>query len=246
MNVIQPLLDLQEVDERIRELEKEEKDIPALKARENARFSGVNAALKFAQEQLDAMHARIENEKDELAGLEAKLKLSEAALNNATGKKELEQLVIQQDGIRHEIEGSRNRIDNLETIELKALEIRLQEAEKKAEEEKGGTDDDVAMLDARFAEVEAQLAECRQKRKERALEVSKIDPEFLLYYERVSTKRWPAVVALSGDGVCEGCHMKQPQFVSQLVRKNQLAASKGLRQERAACTMCGRLLYEAF
>ena len=36
------------------------------------------------------------------------------------------------------------------------------------------------------------------------------------------------------DGVCDGCHMKQPPFVEQLVQHNK---------DLVACTMCGRILY---
>jgi predicted nucleic acid-binding Zn-ribbon protein len=64
--------------------------------------------------------------------------------------------------------------------------------------------------------------------------VSKSNPKFLLYYERQRTKRWPVVVTLNHDGVCDGCHMKQPPFVEQLVQHNK---------DLVACTMCGRILY---
>ena len=42
------------------------------------------------------------------------------------------------------------------------------------------------------------------------------------------------LVTLNHDGVCDGCHMKQPPFVEQLVQHNK---------DLVACTMCGRILY---
>ena len=69
MNVIEPLIDLQTVDEMIRELEMEEKDIPRRKAQEIARLAGVNAALEIAMNQVTAMQKRIDDERAEAAEL---------------------------------------------------------------------------------------------------------------------------------------------------------------------------------
>ena len=92
------------------------------------------------------------------------------------------------------------------------------------------------ILSALLLIVYNNLAEQRAERVEKANAVKAIDPAFLLYYERVSTKRWPVVVPLTNDGVCDGCHMKQPPFVEQMVQHNT---------DLVACTMCGRILYRA-
>jgi predicted nucleic acid-binding Zn-ribbon protein len=81
---------------------------------------------------------------------------------------------------------------------------------------------------------QAKLAEAQAVRAEKAKLVT--DPRFMLYYERLRTKRWPVVVPLTPDGVCDGCHLVQPPSVSQMVDHNA-----GL----VACTMCGRVLYRA-
>ena len=80
----------------------------------------------------------------------------------------------------------------------------------------------------------AELDGLMKERSEKAGAISKSNPRFLLYYERQRTKRWPVVVTLNHDGVCDGCHMKQPPFVEQLVQHNK---------DLVACTMCGRILY---
>ena len=72
MNVIQPLIELQDVDDMIRELEMEEKDIPCRKAQETARLAGVNASLEIAKNQLAAMQKRIADERAEAAELREK------------------------------------------------------------------------------------------------------------------------------------------------------------------------------
>ena len=60
VNVISLLIELQDVDGRIRELEKEMKDIPARKAQENSRLDGACLALAEAKARLvDAQLAEI-------------------------------------------------------------------------------------------------------------------------------------------------------------------------------------------
>ena len=68
MNAIQPLIELQEIDDQIRELEREEKDIPRRQAQERARLAGVNASLASAKEELDALRARLKQAEGGTAG----------------------------------------------------------------------------------------------------------------------------------------------------------------------------------
>ncbi len=157
--------------------------------------------------------------------------------------KEYEQTAIQLETLDREAEAAENRALALMKDEIPTLEKQVQEAEAKVAAESGGVSGYVDELDERLKDVKANLAEQRAERVEKANAVKAIDPAFLLYYERVSTKRWPVVVPLTNDGVCDGCHMKQPPFVAQLVQHNAKAASEGKSQQRAACTMCGRLLY---
>jgi len=242
VNVIQALIDLQSVDGLIREQEQREKDIQISKARASASLTGANTALGIARSQLEAMNQRIATEKDEKSELQAKLKsLQDMAATSST--KEIQQRAIQEETLQHEIESCDRRIEALEKDEVAALERKLAEAEKKVAEERGGADNDVAATEELLAEVKASLVQLREERAAKVDVVKMIDPQFLLYYERLSTKRWPVVVPLVGDGVCDGCHMKQPPFIDQLVQHNAKAAENGQKQQRAACTMCGRLLY---
>ena len=117
-------------------------------------------------------------------------------------------------------------------------------AQEKVDAEQGGVDGLVADLDARLAEVNAELARLQQERAERSKAVSDADPRTLLYYERLRTRRWPAVALLNSDDVCDGCHMKQPPFVGQSVDRNaKIVESGGTVQGPVVCTMCGRILY---
>jgi predicted nucleic acid-binding Zn-ribbon protein len=234
VNVIQPLIDLQDTDGLIRELEREARDIPQRKAQEIARLNGVNAALEIAKNQLAAMQQRIKSEEAEAEQIRARVRDLKTAQLNIKSNKEMQQSIMQIEGLERDAEAAENRALALEGDEIPVLEKRVAEAQAKVDADKGGIDGYLAELDERLAEVKAELERLAKERNEKAAEISKANPRQLLYYERQRTKRWPVVVTLNHDGVCDGCHMKQPPFVEQLVQHNK---------DLVACTMCGRILY---
>ena len=124
---------------------------------------------------------------------------------------------------------------------LPGAQARIAEAQAKFDAAKGGVDEFCAEIDERLASVKAELAEAQKERAEKAKAVS--DPKFLLYYERLRMRRWPVVVELTHDGVCDGCHLVQPPSVGQLADANAKNGELGKPQSIVACTMCGRILY---
>ena len=231
MNVIQPLIELQEVDGRIRELEREAKDIPRRKALESARLAGVNAALEIAQNHVETLKRRVSDDEAEAERIREKVRGLKTAQLNIKSNKEMQQSIIQIESLEHEAEAAENRALALQGDEMPTLEARVRDAQAKVDAEQGGVDGFLAELDNRLAEVKAELETLAA---DRAAAAAKVEPRMLLYYERIRTKRWPAVALLNDDGVCDGCHLVQPPSVAQMVQHNQ-----GL----VACTMCGRILY---
>ena len=243
MNVIQPLIELQDTDGQIRELEREARDIPQRKAQETARLAGVNAALEFAKNHLEAHRGMIRKEEAEAEEIRAKVQALKLAQTSIKSNKEMQQSIMQIEGLEREAETAENRALALEE-ETPTFEKNVAVAQEKVDAEKGGVDGLVADLDARLAEVNAELARLQQERAERSKAVSDADPRTLLYYERLRTRRWPAVALLNSDDVCDGCHMKQPPFVGQSVDRNaMIVEAGGTVQGPVVCTMCGRILY---
>jgi predicted nucleic acid-binding Zn-ribbon protein len=124
---------------------------------------------------------------------------------------------------------------------LPETQAHIDEVQARFDEQKSGVDQLCAEIDERLAVVKAELEAANAERVEKVKNVS--DKQFLLYYERLRTKRWPVVVTLTHQGVCDGCHLVQPPSVSQMVDKNAAAAEKGQPQKVVGCTMCGRILY---
>ena len=243
MNVIQPLIELQDTDGQIRELEREARDIPQRKAQETARLAGVNAALEFAKNHLEAHRGMIRKEEAEAEEIRTKVQALKLAQTSIKSNKEMQQSIMQIEGLEREAETAENRALALEE-ETPSFEKNVAVAQAKVDAEQGGVDGLVSELDARLADVNAELARLQQERLERAKAVSAADPRTLLYYERLRTRRWPAVALLNSDDVCDGCHMKQPPFVGQSVDRNaKIVESGGTVQGPVVCTMCGRILY---
>ena len=231
MTVVQSLIDLQEVDGRIRELELELKDLPRRKALETARLSGVSADLQAAKANLEYANNRVKGYEEDAAALKEKIQQLKTTQAGLQTNKEYQQYSVQIDLVSHDLETTEN--NQLAAMDdLPSAEARVSEAQAKYDSEKGGVDAFCAEIDERIAAVKSELDEAQKERVERAKLVS--DPRFMLYYERLRTKRWPVVVPLTSDGVCDGCHLVQPPSVAQLVDHNA-----GL----VACTMCGRILY---
>jgi len=243
VNVIQPLIELQDTDGQIRELEREAKDIPQRKAQETARLAGVNAALDIAKGQLETHRNRIKNEESEAEQLRAKVHDLKIAQTSIKSNKEMQQSIMQIESLEHEAETAENRALAL-AEDLPFLEKNVASAQAQVDADQGGVDGYVAELDSRLAEVNAELARLQQERAEKSKVVSDEDPRTLLYYERLRTRRWPAVAILNSDDVCDGCHMKQPPFVGQSVDRNAKILEQGGKvQGPVVCTMCGRILY---
>jgi len=242
MTIIDALVELQDVDGRIRGLEADLKDLPHRKALEMARLDGVTVDLSAAKAALAEAEQRVKGFESEAAGLKEKLqklKISQAGLKS---NREYQQYSIQIDLVSHDIEvAESNQLAAMDA--LPAAQARIAVAQEKFDSAKGVVDAFCAEIDERIAAVGAELAEAQAERVERVKAVD--DPKFLLYYERLRTKRWPVVVALTRDGVCDGCHLLQPPSVGQLADANAKNGEAGKPQRIVSCTMCGRILYRA-
>jgi predicted nucleic acid-binding Zn-ribbon protein len=230
VNPIQTVIDLQDVDGRIRELEREAKDLPRRKAQESARLMGVNASLEIARNQLALMQQRVKDSEAEAASAKDRVRELKILQASASSNKEYQQLAMAIEGLEHEADESEARAYAM-MDEFPRLERAVKEAEEKVSGEAGGVDDFCKEIDDRIAEVKSELDQLAVERAEKA---KLVNPRTLLYYERLRTKRWPVAVPLNSESVCEGCHLKVPPSTEQMVEH---------KMELVACTNCGRMLY---
>ena len=114
MNVIQPLIELQDTDGLIRDLEREVRDIPQRKAQETARLAGVNATLEFAKSHLEAHREMIRKEEQQAEEIRAKVHALKLAQTSIKSNKEMQQSIMQIEGLEREAETAENRALALE------------------------------------------------------------------------------------------------------------------------------------
>ncbi|MBO7181692.1 MAG: hypothetical protein J6V91_02780 [Kiritimatiellae bacterium] len=94
----------------------------------------------------------------------------------------------------------------------------------------------IASLEARKAQVEAEIVNIQERRGALAQAVEK---DHLHYYNRVCKTCWPAIVQFDRqNSVCTGCNLVQPASVMQAV----LASEKSDYAVIAHCPSCGRIL----
>ena len=242
MTIIEALVDLQEVDGRIREYELELKDLPRRKALETARLSGVSADLTAAKANREYVDRRIKGYEDDARTLRDKIQQLKITQTGLKTNKEYHDFSVQIDLVSHDLEVAEN--NQLTALgDVAPADSRIADAQAKYDAEKGGVDRFCAEIDERIASVKADLEAAVAERAAKAKAVD--DPKFMLYYERLRMKRWPVVVALTHDGVCDGCHLVQPPSVGQLADANARNGEAGKPQSIVACTMCGRILYRA-
>ena len=240
MTVVEQLIDLQEVDGRIRELEHELKDLPRRKALETARLSGVSADLEAAKVNLKQVTDRVKGYEADAEALREKIQQLKTTQAGLSSNREYSQYSLQIDLVTHDLETTEQNWAAASEYEPSARS-RLADAQERFDSLKGSVDVVCAELDERLADVKAALDDAMKERAEKVAAIS--DPQSRLYYERLRTKRWPVIVPLTHDGVCDGCHLVQPPSVSQLVNANVKQAEQGKPMKIVACTMCGRILY---
>lgn len=230
VSVVQALLDLQEIDGRIRALQQESKDIPQRKSQEAARLSGARSALEHVRSELKAAQLKVANLEGDVKLLRDKILELKKHQGQLKTNKEFQAYNLEIAKIEKDIDVSEAQLIGA-MDHVTPCKTAVSEKEAKLGEEQSVVDAYCGELDARLAEVEADLAATQKARADAA---KLVQPRELFIYDRLLTKRWPVVVLLQEDGVCKGCNLQQPPSIAQLVRRNQ-----GL----VTCQMCGRILY---
>ncbi|MDD4872392.1 MAG: C4-type zinc ribbon domain-containing protein [Kiritimatiellae bacterium] len=230
MNIIEKLLVVQQHDCRIRELEKESRDVPKRKEEEQKR-------LKEHKEALDKAEAVL---KGKLADIK-KLELEADSRREKIAKLRTQQLEIKTNKefktIGGEIKVIQDGISGLEDQQLVIMEEvekargEVQNKQEALKEEDEAVKKDVALLDQRFGQIDAELAGIREVR---AVAAKEVEPAaWLVQYERIFKRKDKGIVQIE-DGVCGGCHMTLPPYVIHSAKRMDTMVM---------CDFCGRLLY---
>lgn len=229
MRETEKLLAVQELDVRIRDMERELKDIPARKAEEEGRLNEHKEALSVAQSQLKTRQAQLKELELENEGCLGKIQKFRQQQMQLKTNKEFKAMETEVEAVKTEITGLEDReLALMEQIEAARQDVSTRE--KDLAEEDAAVREDVGVLAARVQDIESEIAQVRNEREEAARDVSR---DWLERYDIVMTRRDRALVPLQ-DGVCGGCHMKLPPYVLHATRRGT---------DMVTCDWCGRLVY---
>jgi len=233
VSVIDDLVALQNHDAIIRELEQQVKDIPLRKEQELGRLKTEQDALEAAQAAVKSVKLTIgQAELDIQQKNEAIVKLKQQQMTLKTNKEfaamsvEIRQAEQALQHAEYDYAACMDRLEPAERAE--------QECQAKYDTASEAVNSYVAELDERLTQAESDLAQALEDRK--ALRTPLDVPEsrrHLMYYERLSAKRWPAMVRIN-DGVCSGCLMNLPPAKAQAARRAT---------DLVTCDFCGRMVY---
>jgi hypothetical protein len=226
------LLILQERDQRLNQVETMLRQWPQEKAKtesdiakEKARVTEAEAALKDLEARRLALEGEVEAAEEKIV------------------KYRTQQLEIKKqdayDALEHEIALLKEFIDEQETAELDVLE-EISESETTLEGLKAEVADAIATYEAHLVTIsealqrnEAELDEAKAAREKARGDVS--DESALQQYDFVlkQVKRFPIIVEID-QGKCKGCHLKvESEVESEARRGNQIVR----------CSNCGRMVY---
>lgn len=227
---IPKLLQLQERDQRIRQLQKDLKDVPNQQTRAKMQLAGDQAAVDAATQTVK----------------ETEVKIKSIQLDVQTRQTTIKRLQDQQFETRkndefaalgHEIKRYQEDVTKLEDGELEQMELlegnktKLKEAQAKLGETQKRVNEELKTLDERAETIKKRLEELNAERKELS---TPVDEDTLDLYTRIFNKKGDAAVVPMENAQCGGCHMKVVVGVIQSLKQ-----SESLTQ----CESCGRILY---
>lgn len=225
---LQHLLELQRLDEEIASREKELADLPG--KRKQFEESRAAAAAKLVQ----AREALESGELDQRRA-EAALQDQEALLRRLEGQQFQVKDNTAYTALLHEMEHAKQAISDCETRILEGMDAaeEAREALAAAEEEDRATrerlESEERAADAREEQLHRDLAELNARR----VEVRpKLDAKILAAYEKILTRRQPALAFVS-DELCQGCRVGIPA-------QNYIEILKG--ERIITCNNCHRIL----
>jgi predicted nucleic acid-binding Zn-ribbon protein len=225
-----PLVELQTLDLRISEIKEHQRKTPQLI---DAAEAPLKETLRLQQEAKAALEAFTKERRDRERDLEAheaqtdkmKTRLSELKTNKEYQAHlfEIEMANKKRGEIEEQILLLMEKIEARQK-EIKEVEVKATEAERRFQQEKGKLETDATGL-------AAELTQLEQKQRAVAATVNK---DLLSRYAKLKATRKDLALAPIRNGICWGCRLQlPPQLVAEVKR------SEGL----LTCSYCQRILY---
>jgi len=226
------LIDLQRIENLLRQKETLLQEIPRRRAERDAELSGERKRLDQAKEALGSSQKNKRGLESAVQDLETKRSRYKTQLMEVKTNKEYTAMLHEIEGVEKEIRSKEDVIlQEMEQAEALQADVKREEHEfKRIENEHKAA---VAVLDKESGELTAVVEKLRAERQAVASTLSEDVREL---YERVSKRRGTGVAEVR-DEMCQVCHLKlRPQMYVDLKRQDEIMQ----------CPGCSRILfYEA-
>ena len=225
---LQRLVELSRLDVQLAALEEDRGSLPGRRDAAAAQRSAADARDDAAREELT--RAELVQRKSEVAAQD-----QEALLRKLQGQQFQVKSNDAYTALLSEMERAQASISEAETLVLEAMEAieqaraRHQELETERKGVIAHVQSEVRSCDDREKELSEQIAKLREQRDAAA---SRLETRLLARYEKIATRRRPAVTMVAAQ-TCQGCRVGiPPQLVIEIRRG----------EEPIACPNCARLL----
>jgi predicted nucleic acid-binding Zn-ribbon protein len=224
------LIQLQEIDTKIRSLAERKNQLPEILASLERRRAASKEELDKTKEALQtAQKSRRDRDKDLEVGVQKVEKLK-ARTSEIKTNKEYQALLKEIEAAEQENKAIEDEILVLmEQIDVAAASITA--AEKKARDDEETIVAEQKEHEAAFVKLEEELKESERQRQETA---ARIDPMVLAQYQKLLASKAGIAIAEARGESCSGCYMSIPPQVFVNVKKNSSIIT---------CPHCGRILY---
>ncbi len=224
------LVQLQECDNRIRDIMRKKAEGPLRINKLREELDGVESKFKAERDRLEMLNTERRRIEMEIQELDGNIEKSSIKLSNIKSNKEYKAALKELDDLR------RNKtITEDKTIqimeEIEQLEGGSSENEKKQAELRDKFDQDRTAIEEELKALDKSLADLEAKR----AEFHKIiDPDLLKRYLFLSERKEGQAISSVIEGVCQACYMGlPPQKFNELIRGHALMS----------CPNCSRLIY---
>jgi uncharacterized protein len=224
------LIQLQEIDARVRTLTEQKKRLPQLLEDLERRRAAAKADLETVKENLlTAQKNKRERDKDLEAGVQKVEKLK-ARTSEIKNNKEYQAMLKEIETAEQENKAIEDDILTL-MEKIDAASAGIVSAEQRAREEEAAIRAEQKQHEADFAKIEEELKGTEHARQGL---VTHVKPAVFAQYENLLASKSGTAIAEARGESCSGCYMSIPPQVFVNVKKNESIIT---------CPQCGRILY---
>ncbi len=226
---LEALLELQKVDEGIRENEKARDELPR-------QIAELDEQIEQLEKQLNSEREQLENLQKDKRRIERELSISESARVNF--EEQLVEVTTAREytALQHEIDAERRKSANMEEEILSVMD-KIEAKIKTIETLEKTVTENVASFKTKKQVIQVQYdsidSTLKQKYEDRKKVMLNVKPDILSQYNRIWRSRTP-VVAPVKKGACSGCYRALPPQMINMAR---------MRDRLLTCEGCGRLVY---